>query len=67
MTTREKRNTSPRLNVSLGFQFFTTVLIATLDAQFSSARRHRALFPTLGALLVWILPDTRGGSITALD
>jgi hypothetical protein len=26
-----------------------------------------AAFSTLGALLVWILPETRGRSITALD
>jgi MFS family permease len=57
------------LNVTRGFQFFTPILIAALGARFGfgATLSLGALFSTLGALLVWILPETRGSSITALD
>src|SRR5271167_2356453 len=65
------RNTSLGLilNVTRGFQFFTPILIATLGARFGfgATLSLGAVFSTLGALLVWILPETRGRSITALD
>ena len=65
------RNTSLGLilNVTRGFQFFTPILIAALGARFGfgATLSLGALFSTLGALTVWILPETRGRSITALD
>ncbi len=65
------RNTSLGLilNVTRGFQFFTPILIAILGARvgFGATLSLGALFSTMGALLVWILPETRGRSITALD
>jgi MFS family permease len=65
------RNTSLGLllNVTRGFQFFTPILIAALGARFGFGVTLSlgAVFSTLGALLVWILPETRGRSITALD
>jgi MFS family permease len=65
------RNTSLGLilNVTRGFQFFTPILIAALGARFGfgATLSLGALFSTLGALLVWILPETRGRSITAMD
>ena len=65
------RNTSLGLilNVTRGFQFFTPILIAMLGARFGfgATLSLGAIFSTLGALLVWILPETRARSITALD
>jgi len=65
------RNTSLGLilNVTRGFQFFTPILIAILGARFGfgATLSLGAIFSTLGALLVWILPETRARSITALD
>ena len=65
------RNTSLGLilNVTRGFQFFTPILIASLGARmgFGATLSLGAIFSTLGALLVWTLPETRGRSITALD
>jgi MFS family permease len=65
------RNTSLGLllNVTRGFQFFTPILIAALGARvgFGATLSLGAVFSTMGALLVWILPETRGRSITALD
>ena len=65
------RNTSLGLilNVTRGFQFFTPILIATLGARvgFGATLSLGAAFSTMGAMLVWILPETRGRSITALD
>jgi len=57
------------LNVTRGFQFFTPILIAVLGARFGfgATLSLGAVFSTLGALMVWILPETRGRSITALD
>jgi MFS family permease len=65
------RNTSLGLilNVTRGFQFFTPILIAALGARvgFGVTLSLGAVFSTLGALMVWILPETRGRSITELD
>jgi MFS family permease len=65
------RNTSLGLllNVTRGFQFFTPILIAMLGAKFGfgATLSLGAVFSTMGALLVWILPETRGRSITELD
>ena len=65
------RNTSLGLllNVTRGFQFFTPILIAMLGARigFGATLSLGAVFSTMGALMVWILPETRGRSITALD
>ncbi len=65
------RNTSLGLllNVTRGFQFFTPIMIAALGARFGfgATLSLGAVFSTLGALMVWILPETRGRSITALD
>jgi MFS family permease len=57
------------LNVTRGFQFFTPILIAALGARFGfgATLSLGAVFSALGALMVWILPETRGRSITALD
>jgi hypothetical protein len=57
------------LNVTRGFQFFTPILIAALGARvgFGVTLSLGAVFSTLGALMVWILPETRGRSITELD
>src|SRR5271168_290849 len=65
------RNTSLGLilNVTRGFQFFTPILIAKLGARvgFGATLSLGAAFSTMGAILVWMLPETRGRSITALD
>jgi len=65
------RNTSLGLllNVTRGFQFFTPILIGALGARFGfgATLSLGAVFSTLGALMVWILPETRARSITALD
>jgi len=57
------------LNVTRGFQFFTPILIAALGARFGfgATLSLGAVFSTAGALMVWVLPETRGRSITALD
>ena len=57
------------LNVTRGFQFFTPILIAALGARFGfgATLSLGAAFSTMGALMVWTLPETRGRSITALD
>jgi MFS family permease len=65
------RNTSLGilLNVTRGFQFFTPILIASLGARvgFGVTLSLGAIFSTLGALLIWTLPETRARSISALD
>jgi MFS family permease len=65
------RNTSLGLilNVTRGLQFFTPILIATLGARFGfgATLALGAAFSTIGALAVWILPETRGRSITELE
>jgi MFS family permease len=57
------------LNVTRGFQFFTPLLITVLSMRlgFGATLALGAIFSILGASLVWLLPETRGTSITALD
>lgn len=57
------------LNVTRGFQFFTPILIAALGMRFGfgATLSLGAIFSTLGASMVWLLPETRGTSITAMD
>jgi predicted MFS family arabinose efflux permease len=57
------------LNVTRGFQFFTPLLITVLSLRlgFGATLSLGAIFSALGASMVWILPETRGASITALD
>lgn len=65
------RNTAPGLLliVTRGFQFFTPLLITMFSARmgFGATLSLGALFSTLGALMVWALPEARGRVITALD
>ncbi len=65
------RNTSLGLllNVTRGFQFFTPILITVLSTRlgFGATLSLGAIFSTLGAAMVWLLPETRGTSITAMD
>lgn len=57
------------LNVTRGMQFFTPIAIAALGARFGfgATLSVGALFSTAGAAMVWMLPETRARSITALD
>jgi MFS family permease len=57
------------LNVTRGIQFFTPLLITWLSMRlgFPTALSFGAVFSTIGAAMVWALPETRGRSITALD
>jgi MFS family permease len=57
------------LNVSRGFQFFTPLAIVFLSARFGfgATLSLGAIFSLVGAALVWILPETRGRTITDLD
>ena len=57
------------LNVSRGFQFFTPIFIAAMGARFGFAPTLAlgAVFSVMGASMVWLLPETRGREITALD
>ncbi len=57
------------LNVTRGFQFFTPLLITVLSMRlgFGATLSLGAIFSILGASMVWLLPETRGTSITALD
>jgi MFS family permease len=57
------------LNVTRGFQFFTPLLITVLSLRlgFGATLSLGAIFSILGASMVWLLPETRGTSITALD
>ena len=57
------------LNVTRGFQFFTPLLITVLSMRlgFGATLSLGAIFSMLGASMVWLLPETRGTSITALD
>jgi MFS family permease len=65
------RNTSLGLllNVTRGFQFFTPLLITVLSTRlgFGATLSLGAIFSTLGATMIWLLPETRGASITSLD
>jgi predicted MFS family arabinose efflux permease len=57
------------LNVTRGLQFFTPILVATIGARagFGPTLAVGSLFSAVGAILIWVLPETRGRSILALD
>jgi MFS family permease len=57
------------LNVTRGFQFFTPLLITILSTRlgFGATLSLGAIFSTLAASMVYLLPETRGTSITAMD
>lgn len=57
------------LNVTRGIQFFTPLMITALRARvgFAAALAVGSLFAALGAIVVWLLPETRGRLITSLD
>jgi MFS family permease len=57
------------LNVTRGFQFFTPLLITVLSMRlgFGATLSLGAIFSILGASMVWLLPETRGTSITSMD
>jgi MFS family permease len=57
------------LNVSRGFQFFTPLAIVFLSARlgFGATLSLGAIFSLVAAAMVWILPETRGRTITDLD
>ena len=57
------------LNVTRGFQFFTPLAITFLGARvgFGATLSLGAIFSAIAAALVWILPETRGRTITDLD
>jgi MFS family permease len=57
------------LNVTRGIQFFTPLIITALSTRvgFAAALALGSLFAAFGAILVWMLPETRGRLITSLD
>ncbi len=57
------------LNLTRGFQFFTPLAITFLGARvgFGATLSLGAIFSAIAAALVWILPETRGRTITDLD
>jgi MFS family permease len=57
------------LNVTRGIQFFTPLIITTLSPRlgFGPTLALGALFSFAGAIMVWMLPETRGRRITDLD
>jgi MFS family permease len=57
------------LNVTRGIQFFTPLIITALRSRvgFAAALAVGSLFAATGAMLVWMLPETRGRPITSLD
>lgn len=57
------------LNVTRGIQFFTPLMITALRARvgFAAALAVGSLFAAIGAIVVWMLPETRGRLITSLD
>ncbi|MBV8361881.1 MAG: MFS transporter [Deltaproteobacteria bacterium] len=57
------------LNVTRGMQFATPLLITFLSRRigFGAALAIGAMFSAIGAAMVWLLPETRGRVITALD
>ena len=57
------------LNVTRGIQFFTPLIITALSARvgFAAALAVGSLFAAIGAIVVWMLPETRGRLITSLD
>jgi len=57
------------LNVTRGIQFFTPLMITVLSASLGLGVTLSigAMFSAAGAMMVWLLPETRGRLITALD
>jgi MFS family permease len=57
------------LNVTRGIQFFTPLMITAMSERigFAAALAVGSLFAAIGAILVWMLPETRGRLITSLD
>jgi MFS family permease len=57
------------LNVTRGIQFFTPLIITALSPVlgFGPTLAIGALFSAMGAITVWLLPETRGRVITELD
>ncbi len=57
------------LNVTRGFQFFTPIAITLLSARagFGPTLAIGAVFSTIAAAMIWLLPETRAREITALD
>jgi len=57
------------LNVTRGIQFFTPLIITALSPRlgFGPTLSIGALFSAVGAIMVWLLPETRGRHITDLD
>jgi MFS family permease len=57
------------LNVTRGIQFATPLMITFLSSRigFGAALAIGAIFAAIGAGMVWLLPETRGRVITALD
>lgn len=57
------------LNVTRGIQFFTPLIITALSPRigFGPTLAIGALFSAIGAMMVWLLPETRGRHITDLD
>jgi MFS family permease len=57
------------LNVTRGIQFFTPLIITALSPRlgFGPTLALGALFSFAGAIMVWMLPETRGRRITDLD
>src|ERR1700738_917595 len=57
------------LNVTRGLQFFTPMAIAMLSRSigFGAALAIGAAFSAAGAMLIWLIPETRGRVLTKLD
>lgn len=57
------------LNVTRGLQFFTPMAIAVLSRSigFGAALSIGAAFSAVGAMLIWLIPETRGRVLTTLD
>lgn len=57
------------LNITRGIQFFTPLVITWLSPRmgFAATLALGAIFSVVGAALVWMLPETSGSTITALD
>jgi hypothetical protein len=57
------------LNVTRGIQFFTPLLITFLSVRmgFAATLAIGAIFSSAGAVLVWLLPETRGRSIIEME
>ena len=57
------------LNVTRGLQFFTPMAIAMLSRSigFGAALSIGAAFSAAGAMMIWLIPETRGRVLTHLD